>query len=225
MQHKTAYTIAETLITIGIIGVIASMTIPNLISSHQKQVTVNKLKAAYQMFSEIMELAKLQTGFESILLPHETLTKVGNAPEISELYLEPYIKGAEKYKGKYIQIKTPSKSNFLIEYKAWPHEQAPTCMPNEFCFWFFHHENNYTYFIVDINGPKGPNTAGKDVFMFDISGKYKPGIGIKDIDSIKLFSNDINEFCNKTSSSIWNGKTCASKIISDGWQIKDDYPW
>lgn len=42
--RKTAFTLAEVLITLGIIGVVAAMTLPTLIQQHQKQVYVTQLK-------------------------------------------------------------------------------------------------------------------------------------------------------------------------------------
>lgn len=44
--RKTAFTLAEVLITLGIIGVVAAMTLPTLIQQHQKQVYVTQLKKA-----------------------------------------------------------------------------------------------------------------------------------------------------------------------------------
>ena len=44
---KAAFTLAEVLITLGIIGVVAAMTIPNLITAHQKRVTVTKLQKLF----------------------------------------------------------------------------------------------------------------------------------------------------------------------------------
>ena len=41
---KKAFTLAETIITIGIIGIVAAVTIPVLITSYRKNITVNKLK-------------------------------------------------------------------------------------------------------------------------------------------------------------------------------------
>ena len=42
--HRSAFTLAEVLITLGIIGVVAAMTLPTLIQQHQKQVYVTGLK-------------------------------------------------------------------------------------------------------------------------------------------------------------------------------------
>ena len=41
---KKAFTLSEVLITLGVIGIVAAITIPNLMGKYQKQVTVNKLK-------------------------------------------------------------------------------------------------------------------------------------------------------------------------------------
>lgn len=46
MTKKTAFTLAEVLITLGIIGVVAAITLPTLIQQHQKQVYVTQLKKA-----------------------------------------------------------------------------------------------------------------------------------------------------------------------------------
>ena len=45
MRKIAAFTLAEVLITLGIIGVVAAMTLPALIQNYQKQVLVNQLKA------------------------------------------------------------------------------------------------------------------------------------------------------------------------------------
>ncbi len=49
---KTAFTLAEVLITLGIIGVVAAMTLPTLIAKYQEKVTVTKLKKVYSILSQ-----------------------------------------------------------------------------------------------------------------------------------------------------------------------------
>lgn len=41
---KKAFTLAEVLITLGIVGVVAAITIPTLIAGYQKKEAVNALK-------------------------------------------------------------------------------------------------------------------------------------------------------------------------------------
>ena len=45
---KKAFTLAEVLITLGIIGIVAAMTLPTLIGKYQKKQTVTQLKKAYR---------------------------------------------------------------------------------------------------------------------------------------------------------------------------------
>ena len=44
LMRGAAFTLAEVLITLGIIGVVAALTLPTLISNHKKQTYVNQLK-------------------------------------------------------------------------------------------------------------------------------------------------------------------------------------
>lgn len=51
----TAFTLAEVLITLGIIGVVAAMTIPTLISNYQKTQYVTQLKKAYATTNQALK--------------------------------------------------------------------------------------------------------------------------------------------------------------------------
>lgn len=53
-EHKKAFTLAEVLITLGIIGVVAAITIPGLITKYQKLATVVKLKKVYSQLNQVM---------------------------------------------------------------------------------------------------------------------------------------------------------------------------
>ena len=54
---KRAFTLAEVLITLGIIGVVAALTIPTLISNHRANVTMQKLKKFYSSMSQAQLMA------------------------------------------------------------------------------------------------------------------------------------------------------------------------
>ncbi len=49
IEKKLGFTLAEILITLGIIGVVAAVTIPMLISNYQKRSTETQLKKAYSL--------------------------------------------------------------------------------------------------------------------------------------------------------------------------------
>lgn len=59
---KKAFTLAEVLITLGIIGVVAALTIPSLIQKHREQVAVAKVKKAYSTISQAYLMAIAENG-------------------------------------------------------------------------------------------------------------------------------------------------------------------
>ncbi len=55
-QLNFGFTLAEVLITLGIIGVVAALTLPTLIQNYQKQVWVNQLKKAVSVWENGMKM-------------------------------------------------------------------------------------------------------------------------------------------------------------------------
>lgn len=59
---KKAFTLAEVLITLGIIGVVAALTIPTLIANHKKQTVETKLAKFYSVMGQAIKLAEVDNG-------------------------------------------------------------------------------------------------------------------------------------------------------------------
>ena len=59
---QVGFTLAEVLITLGIIGVVSAMTIPNLIAKYQKEQTVVKLKKAISILNQAYKLSYDDVG-------------------------------------------------------------------------------------------------------------------------------------------------------------------
>ena len=76
---KTAFTLAEVLITLGIIGVVAAMTLPTLIAKYQEQVTINHLLKTYSMLSQAVQ--RMQTDYGTIDTWGLTKTNTGQVDE------------------------------------------------------------------------------------------------------------------------------------------------
>ena len=62
MDKKLAFTLAEVLITLGIIGVVAALTLPALISNYKKQETTARLKKFYSTMSQAIILSENDNG-------------------------------------------------------------------------------------------------------------------------------------------------------------------
>src|SRR5574344_2725153 len=62
INRKNAFTLAEVLITLGIIGVVAALTIPTLMQKTQDREAVSKLKKVYSTISNAYNLAVNDEG-------------------------------------------------------------------------------------------------------------------------------------------------------------------
>ena len=62
-QRKSAFTLAEVLITLGIIGVVAAITIPALMANYQKMVQRQQFKKAYNTVYNAFRLAETNLGY------------------------------------------------------------------------------------------------------------------------------------------------------------------
>ena len=61
-NKKSAFTLAEVLITLGIIGIVAAMIMPMLIQKYKEQETVAKVKKFYSVFSQAYTRAIMDNG-------------------------------------------------------------------------------------------------------------------------------------------------------------------
>ena len=92
-----AFTLAEVLITLGIIGIVAAMTLPTMIMNHRKQVTVNKVKKFYTVMSQATNSAIAEYGS---MEDWQGFTTAGNGEEMQnwfDTYLKPYLKVIDEF--------------------------------------------------------------------------------------------------------------------------------
>ena len=61
-NDRLAFTLAEVLITLRIIGIVAAMTMPSLIAKHQKKVVETRLAKFYSSINQAVQLAEVQYG-------------------------------------------------------------------------------------------------------------------------------------------------------------------
>ena len=59
MNKKVAFTLAEVLITLGIIGIVSAMTIPTLINNYKEKVRDNQFKKVYAMLNQAVQLTAI----------------------------------------------------------------------------------------------------------------------------------------------------------------------
>jgi len=183
-----AFTLAEVLIVLGIIGIVAQMTIPTLVKNVETQVTVASLKKTYSTFESAFRLAIQQNGTVDQWGLTDIYSSSGQGALDAMNIIVPYLKISEKcgisdgcYPNSnytfldksatknYYTDATRAKfiladgviADFMIRDISCNSPQGTTPNLSSVC----------GDLDVDINGAKGPNVFGRDYFRFWIT-KY-----------------------------------------------------
>lgn len=226
IKQSNAFTLAEVLITLGVLGVVAAMTLPTLIANHQKKQTVTQLKSGYTKLNQAVMLSYNENGeLSNWNFPSDYTTK--GIIEFSEKYILPYYKVVKRCDG-YCPNYTATYLNGT-KYVNTRCTQVLVADNNLLTFCTAQSSsgsNGNVYVSLDINGTTGPNKYGRDIFEIAMIKQYAQGYKI-DVpgwqiqDREQLLSADNSANCNKSA----KGQRCMALIIQDSWEIKDDYPW
>lgn len=230
---SNGFTLAEVLITLGIIGIVAAMTIPSLIANYRSKVAVTQLKKMYSVMSQAMLFTVQKDGDYSSL--YEVQDK--NNQSIQNWYntnLKPYLKitnecfnkaGCWADTGtKTLNGGTPSwdknavgiGSNIVVFNTIDGYAVSLDAYDDDGSYWGVTVPNKqYVAMYVDVNGKKRPNVIGKDTFVFVFSERGFVPAGKDKTD------NQVNADCSKTG----NGYFCFEKIMRNGWKIDKENLW
>lgn len=175
-QRHLAFTLAEVLITLGIIGVVAALTIPTIISSAEKISTVSKVEKAYSMLSQATLSVASENGdsleniftsdpnvmYQTFLAKFKVAKACANTSGCFPANIDYYNIQKSDIWG------TPIDSNSTL-YKFVLADGSLIFLwdGSAGCKWTEGSLSNLCADVgFDINGSKGPNIAGKDLFEF-----------------------------------------------------------
>lgn len=197
-NSKKGFTLAEVLITLGIIGVVAALTMPSLIANYQKKVISARLKKFVSSFSQAYNMAVVNYGDPAywehcgdLVTLRNCETPSGSSSQKILTYLNA-VENTNSIPDTYIQAITVSgksiSSNFSSDLKKTKYYQL-----RDGTLLFGMHDvgsssslgtSLYITFTVDVNGLSKPNRYGKDIFLFVLFlTKHivydKPGVGVQ----------------------------------------------
>lgn len=253
-KAKFGFTLAEVLITLGIIGVVAAITIPNLIANQQKKAIVSQLMEAQSILNQAVKSYAADTDEEGSSEFDTTLSP----QEFGEKYFKPYLKIARICTR--IEDGCWKTGDFYGYYDLAGHKMTNVpysiVLNNGMVLGFSKIDGtNLVSIFVDVNGQGKRNVLGKDVFSFypynsanlcnTGTEKYKnikngvyPGgfdnCGTPHVAYSReelLTATYILRNCNKVGAVDYSGNRpglgagCAAVIFKDGWKISNDYPW
>ncbi len=216
-MQKYGFTLAEVLITLGIIGVVAALTIPTLMQQQKKIATQSAIKKFYSNWSNAIKLSEAENGpsdkwnKEEFDAEDEDVVnaKVRNAEAFFNQYMAPYLK---------YTTKETRDENGVPRFIVTLADGTEMMMSNGACM----------DYRIDVNGIKGPNEYGKDRFHFIHCINHPWG------NSNYCYPSGKVSYCpyyaSKTREQLLdlcaeNGIYCAALLEKDNWEFKDDYPY
>ena len=230
---SAAFTLAEVLITLGIIGVVAAMTMPALIENHRKQVVETRLKKFYTEINQAVKMAEVHYGdkkdwFEDLAGAelddnNQPIPGTSEQEKWFNKYFAPYliITKTKILSDGSLMVYFPNGSAMRItkqttrDYAFYPANPDKCMDENEKCgtcvFYFIFRPNS------SINDAiwKYHADKGFEPYKFDWDGTYE-----------HLRNTCYNNQCPYSSSSDQCGRFyCTALIQYNGWKIPKDYKW
>ena len=205
-----AFTLAEVLITLGIIGVVAAMTMPSLMQNYKRQQATARIKKFVSVINQALISAENDLGAREDWVIGE-MSNSDSAYNFLNTYIKPYIKSAD------IEKRTLFNMN-MATLRFVDGSQMSIKIGACYDIWY------------DINGEKGPNEKGKDIFVFilcknggcnfnsnQVRGFYCAPTGYHFPTHGQLIDNCKNY---KTG----GGEYCTILLEQNGYEFPKDYP-
>ena len=227
-KQKRGFTLAEVLITLGIIGVVAAMTIPTLMSTFAKQRTETQLKAFYSRINQTIKMSIADNGDPDGWV-EEKAYSYDEQVEFLKQYIFPYMKN--------------------LGYKECTIGQTGVCiyLMDGGAMWFSVDRNggDIEYYVnqkdTDLiyQDRKTVVNIPRKKFQFQlakITGKY---LGDGKLDPTRTSTDFVTPYVfgwNGTEEGLKNGYWacvkgctncgyCTKMIQLNGWKIPKNYPW
>ena len=240
-MNKKAFTLAEVLITLTIIGVIAAITIPTLMKKYQNHANYTALKKTYSVLSNAYKM------IERDYARYTDWPETGGAIHVALAErMEEYLKIQKKCShnqcfGYTHYTLNPKAETTLGRAGNGTDTMARSYILTDGTIILFglsggqsamsyeidrDDENSTTAIYVDVNGKKGPNQFGRDIFTFFIQkstnwwyqsyGVPNSGDKILPAGYTNIVKNHNNDSCNPLISSYGYGCAARALIQDDG---------
>lgn len=215
-MKKFGFTLAEVLVTLGVIGVIAALTLPSLIANYEKKVYATSLKKDYTL---------IMNAFQKAMVDGESFDDFEKT-ELADALKSDDINIAQNEINKYFRnakVSQYNRNNYTytrINGKNYPsalssHIKYRIDLPG-FTFWVVGPYYGIMELSIDVNGAdKKPNISGKDFYFVKLNKRLK-------LDepwyALWRSNNKHNTYTDCTNS---QPEACFYTImVNDNWEIK-----
>ena len=230
--RRAAFTLAEVLITLGIIGVVAALTIPTLIAKHQKKVFATRVKQTYSIVSNAFLSSVADNGYPDTWNFGEKVVNDGNTTlndpdhveKMMDTYFVPYLKIINRGRinnAPYIILSNGTSLTFGTDGSTVNNIYSPGSFRIIASFkkigtLDYTLDPDYSRDSVVLNIGKNDKKVGFFDWRTQGTDTNRP--------KRDILRDDPTYGCNKNvrREFRWN---CGALIQLDNWEIKDDYPW
>ncbi len=211
LHKKAAFTLAEVLITLGIIGIVAAMTLPALIANYQRKVLETSFKKSYSVVSQAVQRLIDDEGYipkaenfgmgEFNVVLKNYIGSIGNIPMQGETFPNWFTAFYRTY----------NKRSLSGSAQWWFDDGYFTAVDGSFIF--VDNSNTENLLIgVDTNGKKAPNLLGHDVFLFELDSETG---ALRGYDGYNKRGDEESKYCDKNSTSGLNGLSCSFEALKN----------
>lgn len=222
---KKGFTLAEVLITLGVIGIVASLTLPNVLNNFNNKTQVAQLQRTYNMLANAVTQLMADEQVDSLVQSSLSSTE-----------------GRDAFMFKYLKVQKDcgnSPSNcFSNSYQTWNRSETVTMDLNSdkfksplggqstdfkcvvvdtgasICLSTI--GNSYSRVVVDTNGAASPNLCGRDLFKFNVFSDGRLGTFNKGAaGAFAMYAAGHNEYT--YCQGFVDG--CFDQIVSSGWKM------
>ena len=208
---KKAFTLAEVLVTLGIIGVVSAMTVPTLMQNHQRKTYVTQLHKVYNEISQV--LLQYQSDRNAVNLTEAGLT----SDEAFQNAIESYMKvvstcdtmGSPCFSDSYKDLNGAATSGIQLNHKSYVIANGASLRP------YYQKAADKLYNLyVDINGQQGPNILGRDLFVMGVYNN-----GLLDVYSNGVVTAPLTKEQREKAGEASAAWTPFANILNDNWEM------
>jgi prepilin-type N-terminal cleavage/methylation domain-containing protein len=228
---KKGFTLAEVLITLGIVGVVAVLTVPSVMKNYKNRLYVAQFEKIYSQLTDatqaIMNSEHVDNFYETTAGQTQSCSDANSGKCEAGLgyFLNNYFKVVKK--NCLSSDKSGCMSSNSSVYKtvsglALGGVSANYCVQTvsgaAICG-FYNSANTCMSLVVDVNGMAEPNIAGRDVFSMDV---HKDG-SLSDYQSgcvDKSYGCAASACTTRSSVGLYDGACgCTANVIEAGWKM------
>ena len=158
-RKRNAFTLAETLIVLAILGVVAALTMPTLNANLSQKSLAAQLQKFCSVFSDAIDLYMVDQETDTVDQLNFDQKEFANKFKIvAAANGDNRTNGTEFFASSYINnSRNSGPLKYLNDHPAYRLKDGTV-----FSFWY---ESGVIKVLVDLNGAKKPNTYGKDVWF------------------------------------------------------------